>query len=372
MNETVDLGAAEQPHVICTVRGAIGHVLLNRPKALNALTLDMIRIIDPQLAAWARDPAIKAVVIQGAGDRAFCAGGDVRAVWDSGKALQRGEGDGAIARDFFREEYRLNRRIKRYPKPYIALLDGITMGGGVGLSVHGSHRVTTEKTLLAMPETGIGLFPDVGGGYFLSRLPGELGTYLALTGARLGAADAAYAGIATHHVPSAQLGALVDELAAASYGAHAHATVDTLLARHATFPGEAPLAAHTPSIDRSFNAETVEEILACLGDETQGFDDAWASATVKTLSQMSPTSLKVTLSQLRRGVSLEIEDVLVMEYRMTQAVMAGHDFYEGIRAQLVDKDRQPKWRPTTLAEVSESEVERHFQPVPSGDLTFTD
>ncbi|TWB44476.1 enoyl-CoA hydratase/isomerase family protein [Nitrospirillum pindoramense] len=367
MNETVD-----QPHVICTVRGAIGHVLLNRPKALNALTLDMIRVIDPQLAAWATDPAVKAVVIQGAGDRAFCAGGDVRAVWDSGKALQRGEGDGAVARDFFGEEYRLNRRIKRYPKPYVAVLDGITMGGGVGLSVHGSHRVTTEKTLLAMPETGIGLFPDVGGGYFLSRMPGELGTYLALTGARLGAADAAYTGIATHHVPSAQVETLVEELAAASYGDHPGGTVDAILARHAAFPGEAPLAAHTPSIDRSFNAGTVEEILACLCDETQGFDAAWASATVKTLSQMSPTSLKVTLAQLRRGVAMEIEDVLVMEYRMTQAVMAGHDFYEGIRAQLVDKDRQPKWRPATLNHVSESEVERHFQVPASGDLTFTE
>ncbi|MBB6250246.1 enoyl-CoA hydratase/isomerase family protein [Nitrospirillum iridis] len=371
MNEIVDAGA-DQPHVICAVRGAIGHILLNRPKALNALTLDMIRAIDPQLAAWARDPAVKAVVIQGAGDRAFCAGGDVRAVWDSGKALLRGEGDGAVARDFFREEYRLNRRIKRYPKPYVALLDGITMGGGVGLSVHGSHRVTTEKTMLAMPETGIGLFPDVGGGYFLSRLPGELGTYLALTGARLGAADAGYAGIGTHHIPSARLPAVIEELAAATYGADALATVDGVLARHAVFPGEAPLAAHLPSIDRSFAAETVEDILACLCDETQGFDDAWAAETVKTLSRMSPTSLKVTLRQLRRGVAMEIEDVLVMEYRMTQAVMAGHDFYEGIRAQLVDKDRQPKWLPATLAEVSESEVARHFEPVPQGDLDFAD
>ncbi|MDE1147917.1 MAG: enoyl-CoA hydratase/isomerase family protein [Azospirillaceae bacterium] len=362
----------ETAPVICGLRGGIGHILLNRPKALNALNLDMIRILDPQLAAWARDPAVKAVVIRGAGDRAFCAGGDVRAVWDSGKAWQAGEGDGAVARNFFAEEYRLNRRIKRFPKPYIALLDGITMGGGVGLSVHGSHRVTTEKTLLAMPETGIGLFPDVGGGYFLPRLAGELGTYLALTGARLGAADAAYTGIGTHHVPSDRLDALVVELADADYGRGAGATVDAILARHAAFPGEAPLATHRPSIDRSFAADTVEGIVACLGDEGMGFDDAWAKETLDTLARMSPTSLKVALSQLRRGVAMEVEDVLAMEYRMTQAVLAGHDFYEGIRAQLVDKDRQPKWRPATLADVSESEVERHFQPVPTGDLTFAD
>ncbi len=236
--------------VICTVRGAIGHILLNRPKALNALTLGMVEVIAPALAAWGTDPAIKAVVIGGAGGRAFCAGGDVRAVWDAGLERKRGEGTGALTAAFFGGEYRLNRQIKRFPKPYVALMDGITMGGGVGLSVHGSHRVVTEKTLLAMPETGIGLFPDVGGTWFLPRLPGRLGLYLGLTGARVQAADLIHTGIGTHHAPSASLDSIEAALAEGQ-------DVDAVLAAHFTPAVDPPLAGLCEAIDAEFAADDV-------------------------------------------------------------------------------------------------------------------
>jgi enoyl-CoA hydratase len=348
-------------------RGALGLATLNRPKALNALTLPMIRALDPQLAAWASDPEVAAVVIRGAGERAFCAGGDVKACWDDGRAMKRGEGDGRLTQEFFREEYRLNRRIHVFPKPYVALLDGITMGGGVGLSIHGSHRVATERTLFAMPETGIGLFPDVGGSWFLPRCPGQVGTYLALTGARLHAADALHAGIATHHVPSGDLDALVESLASADLSAGREA-VDAILARHASDAGPASLAEHRAAIDRCFYFDAIEEIFAAL--ENEGTD--WAKATLKVLSQMSPTSLKVALRQIRRGAALDFDDAMKMEYRLSQACMRGHDFYEGIRAVLVDKDRSPKWSPATVGEVSEDLVESHFAPLGPRELSFGD
>lgn len=348
------------------VAGPVGIVTLDRPKALNALNLPMIRAFDPVLAQWERDPAVRAVVIRGAGDRAFCAGGDVRAVWDAGKAMKAGQGDGALTRDFFREEYRLNRRIHRFSKPYVALLDGITMGGGVGLSVHGSHRVTTERTLFAMPETGIGLFPDVGGSWFLPRCPGRTGTYVALTGARLHAADVLYLGVGTHHVPSGRLDAVVGDLAAADWSGEAAGVVDAVLGRHAADAGEASLAAQREAIDRCFGFGTVEEILSAL--EREGTD--WADAALKVLSQMSPTSLKITLRQIGTGAGLDFDDAMRMEYRLSQACMRGHDFYEGIRALLVDKDRSPKWRPASLRDVGEADVEGHFAPLGSNELSF--
>ncbi|MBP7340400.1 enoyl-CoA hydratase/isomerase family protein [Niveispirillum sp.] len=345
--------------VICTVRGAIGHILLNRPKALNALTLGMVEVMAPALEAWGLDPAIKAVVIRGAGDRAFCAGGDVRAVWDAGWERRRGEGDGALTAAFFGGEYRLNRQIKRFPKPYVALMDGITMGGGVGLSVHGSHRVVTEKTLLAMPETGIGLFPDVGGTYFLPRVPGKMGLYLGLTGARVHAADLLYTGIGTHHVTSSSLDTIEAALAEGQ-------DVDAVLAAHAVPAGEAPLAALRTAIDAAFEADDVEGIVA--GLISQG--TPWADKVAETILSMSPTSLKVTFEQLRRGAELEFDDCMRLEFRMTQAVMDGNDFYEGIRAVLVDKDKSPKWNPAKLADVSAADVARYFAVPPGGDLVF--
>ncbi|ACI98752.1 enoyl-CoA hydratase/isomerase family protein [Rhodospirillum centenum] len=364
------MGTALTQDVLCETRGPLGLVTLNRPKALNALTLGMIRVLDPQLQAWARDPAVTAVLIRGAGDRAFCAGGDVRAVHDDGLAWKKGESDGALTRDFFREEYILNHRIKRFPKPFVALLDGITMGGGVGLSVHGSHRVVTEKTLFAMPETGIGLFPDVGGTYFLPRLPGRIGTYLALTGARLKAVDLLHTGIATHHVPGDRLDTLVDDLAAAlGRGGAAPEAVSAVLDRHASEPaGEALIEPFRHEIDHSFAFSSVEEIMAAL----EQYGTGWSQETARTMAGLSPTSLKVTLKQMRVGEGLDFDACMQLEYRMTQAFMAGHDFYEGIRAVLVDKDRTPRWQPATLAEVTEEMVNRHFAPVGTRELVFTD
>ncbi len=330
-------------------RGGLAIVTLNRPAALNALTLDMIRQLDRRLAEWAVDPSVGAVVIRGAGGRAFCAGGDVRALYD---------GDAAYCAEFYRDEYRLDRRVFRFPKPYVALIDGVVMGGGVGVSVHGSHRVASERTLFAMPETGIGLFPDVGGGYFLPRRPGRIGMYLALTGARLRAADCLYAGVATHYVPGDRLDALVDALA--------DGDVDAPLARFATDPGPPPLAEHRAAIDRCFAGGSVETIIETL--EAESGD--WARTTRATLAAKSPTSLRLTFRQLSAGATLDFEAVLVMEYRLSQFCMAGHDFFEGVRAVVIDKDNAPRWRPATLAEVTEAEIERAFRPLGDRDLHF--
>jgi enoyl-CoA hydratase len=346
-------------------RGGLGLVTLNRPKALNALTLPMIQRLAPALEAWAVDPYVRAIVVKGAGDRAFCAGGDVRAAWDAGMAHKAGQGDAALTAAFFREEYRLNRRIARLEKPYVAILDGIVMGGGVGLSVHGSHRVVTPKTILAMPETGIGLFPDVGASFVLSRMPGEIGTYLALTGARLGAADCRLVGAGTHFVADAS--GLVDALAIAVDGAgDPRASVDAALASLSGDPGPAPLDQYRAIIDRCFAHGRVEEIVAAL--ENDG--DAWASEQRAALGHLSPTSLKIALAEMRHARDLDLDGCLVMEYRLSQACMARHDFYEGIRAVLVDKDRKPKWSPASLDAVTDAMVAAHFAQPPGGDLTF--
>ncbi|MEX2009578.1 MAG: enoyl-CoA hydratase/isomerase family protein, partial [Dongiaceae bacterium] len=295
----------DAPPILFERRGRLAVVTLNRPAALNALTLDMIRRLDRKLADWAVDPSVGAVVIRGAGGRAFCAGGDVRALYD---------GDAEIRATFYRDEYRLDRRVFRFPKPYVALIDGVVMGGGVGVSVHGSHRVASERTLFAMPETGIGLFPDVGGGYFLPRRPGRIGMYLALTGARLRAADCLYAGIATHHVPGDRLDALVDALA--------DGDVDAALTRFASDPGPPPMAEHRAAIDRCFGGGSVEAIIETLGAESGD----WARTTRETLAAKSPMSLRLTFRQLSAGATLDFEAVLVMEYRLSQFCMAGHDF----------------------------------------------
>jgi enoyl-CoA hydratase len=355
-----DLGGSEE--IRFRRRGAIGEVEMTRPKALNALTLDMIHHFDPLLRDWAHEPSIHAVAIRGTGEKAFCAGGDVRAVWEAGKA---GEG---LTDTFFRAEYTLNRRIHAFPKPYVALIDGITMGGGVGLSVHGSHRIAGDRTMVAMPETAIGFFPDVGTTWVLPRLAGEMGMYMALTGARLKAADALYTGFATHYVPSERMAAFEAALAQATWRGEAGAVVNGLLAEFACDPGPAPLADRREQIDRCFGRDSVEEIRTAL----QAEDDDWAAETLKTLDQRSPTSLKLTFSALRRGAELEFDDCMRMEFRLSQACMAGHDFYEGIRAVLVDKDHAPNWRPATLAEVDADAVERCFAPLGERDLAFTD
>jgi enoyl-CoA hydratase len=350
--------------VLLERRGPLGLVTLNRPKALNALDLGMIRALHPALEAWAKDSQVKAVVIRGAGGRAFCAGGDVRAV-----ALSMGspapEGQEPLSSAFFREEYRLNHLIHHYPKPYVALVDGISMGGGLGLSVHGSHRVVTERLVLSMPETAIGLFPDVGGGWFLPRFPGEAGTYLGLTGVRCNAADAMWLGYGTQHVTHDRLDAVVDGLAAADWSAGDSREVATrVLSGFTSEPGPSPLSAHRESIDRCFAKDRVEDILAAL--EAEG--TPWAGETRATLARMSPTSLKVTLRQLRVCRERPYDETVTVEYRLSQHLTARPDFREGIRAVLVDKDNRPKWNPPTLAGVRASDMEACFAPLGERDL----
>jgi enoyl-CoA hydratase len=357
----------EAPEVLFERRGPIGIITLNRPKALNALTTGMCAAIDGSLRDWGRDASVRAIVTRGAGGRAYCAGGDVRAVAESGTRRKQGDDDG-LTRDFFRTEYRMNRRLQRFEKPLVALIDGVTMGGGIGLSMHGSHRVATERTLAAMPETGIGLFPDVGASYVLPRLPGAYGLYLALTGARLGAADLAHLGMATDVIDSARMDDLVDALVAADWNAgDARAVTDGVLRTFRVAPGAAPLAEQREVIDACFALDTVEAILAAL-DKTPG---TFASETAATIRAMSPTSCKITLEEMQRGRSLSFDDCMRMEYRLTQSVLTnGHDFYEGIRALLIDKDKQPKWKPATLAEVGD--VQRYFAAPADGELTFED
>lgn len=349
-------GAAPEPELLARREGALGRVVLNRPKALNALSLPMIRAFAAALSEWEDDPGVRAVAVEGAGGRAFCAGGDVRRICEL-----RGTGS-TLGADFFREEYRLNRRLRNFPKPVVAFLDGIAMGGGVGLSVHGSHRVATGRTLFAMPETAIGLFPDVGAGHFLPRLRGELGTYLALTGARLGPGGCLAAGIATHMLaPEASV-----EDAVASLAAMDGDGVDRALSPHlgAAPPPEDPDRGR--EIDRCFGADSVEGILESLARE----GGAWASGTREELLGKSPTSMKITLRQLRMGRGADFDEELVTEYRMSQACVAGHDFPEGVRAVLVDRDGSPRWSPGTLEEVGEELVAAHFAVPAGGDLTF--
>lgn len=344
-----------EPEVLFERRGSLGKITLNRPGALNALTLGMAEAMAAQLRDWAGDGDVAAVFVTGAGEKAFCAGGDIRALYDSGKT----PGD-SLTRDFYRVEYQLDRLIKRYPKPYIAAIDGVVMGGGVGVSVHGSHRVATERTLFAMPETGIGLFPDVGGSYFLPRLPGRTGLYLALTGARLRAADCHYAGIATHHVPAARL----EELEAAL--AESREAADTTIAGFHTPPGPAPLAEQRAEIDRLFAGESIKAIMEALAAE----GTEWAASVHATMATKAPLSQKATFRQLARGAKLAFEDCMVMEYRMSQAAMAAPDFYEGVRAAVLDKDGKPVWSPATLKDATEAMVDAWFARPPEGDLFF--
>ncbi|NXB29526.1 HIBCH protein, partial [Eulacestoma nigropectus] len=347
--------------VLLEKKGGAGIITLNRPKVLNALNLSMIQQIYPQIKMWEQDPETFLIIIKGTGGKAFCAGGDIRAITEAGKVGDK------LSQDFFRGEYGLNNAIGTCKKPYVALIDGITMGGGVGVSVHGHFRVATEKTVFAMPETAIGLFPDVGGGYFLPRLSGKIGYYLALTGCRLKGRDVLKAGIATHFVESEKLPALEKDLLALkspskekiadllnSY--HMKCTVDQ--------EKEFVLDEHMEKINSIFSAKSMEEIVKRLKEDGSPF----AMKQLETINKMSPTSLKLTLRQLREGASMSLQDVLRMEYRLSQACMKGHDFYEGVRAVLIDKDQSPKWKPAALEEVSDEFVDNCFKPLGSDDL----
>lgn len=334
-------------------KGRAGLITLNRPKALNALTLGMVDAMTRQLQAWRNDPAVEMVIVRGAGEKAFCAGGDIRALYDSGKA-----GTPYVI-DFYAREYRLNTIIKRYPKPYVALIDGIVMGGGVGVSVHGSVRVCAEGTMFAMPETGIGLFPDVGGTYFLPRCPGQTGMYLALTGARLDVTDARYAGIATHVVPRVQHASLLEALCDGTE------PLEKVLARHSVFAQDKPrLQGLQAAIDHHFSKPSVEAIMESLQSGTALFEEQ----TLKALKSKSPTSLKVAYRQVREGARLGFEDCMRLEFRLTNRFMRGRDFYEGVRAVIIDKDNAPRWDPPALEQVGPDVVESYFAPLEGGDL----
>lgn len=340
-------------------KGEWGVVTLNRPQVLNALTWGMVEAYRSQLIKWERDKSVRAVLVKGAGDKAFSAGADIRLLAEEAKK------DPAVACGFFREEYRNNAAIYHFTKPHVALIDGIVMGGGVGLSVHGDFRVAGDRTQFAMPETAIGLFPDVGGGHFLPRLHDGVGLYYALTGERAGAADCMAAGIATHYTPSDKMAALEEALYGLSFGGHPHADVEAVLDRFADDPGEAPINDVRGQIARLFlGHRRFEDLWATLKRN----DGVFGINTFETLQRMSPTSMKLTFEQMKRGHDLDFDHVMQMEYRIVRRVMEGHDFFEGVRARIIDKDRTPKWSPASVEEVSDAAIEAYFSPLDKEEL----
>jgi len=334
--------------VLIRIENGIGRITLNRPQALHALNTEMCRQMSEALTEWATDDRVKLLMIDHAeGTRGFCAGGDIRMV------AQSGRDDGKAGEDFFRIEYTLNTQIKRFPKPYVAFLDGVTMGGGVGISIHGSHRIATEHTLFAMPETGIGLFPDVGGSWFLPRLEGELGTWLALTGARLKGRDVLAAGIATHFIASEKLPEVKARMLAGQ-------APDAVLADYAEEPHPPTYAEHLDIINHCFSRPTITDICLAL----KMADDDWATTQADILKTRSPLSMAVSLAQLWRGARMaSFEDIMRMEYRIACHIIRTNDFSEGVRAVIEDKDHAPKWSPETPAGVSPDQIEAMFAPV---------
>jgi enoyl-CoA hydratase len=343
--------------VIVRALGSLRRLTLNRPQALNAITLDMVATMTARLRAWAEDAAVGAVLIDGAGDRGFCAGGDIRALYDGAKS-----GDSLPAR-FWANEYRLDVLIARYPKPVIAVMDGLVMGGGVGLSAHAVYCVVTERSAIAMPEVGIGYFPDVGVSFLLARAPWELGTYAALTGNRLNAQDALFCGLANCTVPASRLDEIPSLLADCRGAKSVWAALRTLQVS----PNPGKLLKARDWIERCFGRETVEEIVEALSS----CDAEGAPEALDAMGKASPTSLKITLRNLRMARSFtRVEESFQQDYRISLACIAGHDFIEGIRAQIVDKDRKPAWRPDQLADVTPDIVERHFKSVGELELNF--
>jgi enoyl-CoA hydratase len=343
---------SEAEEVLCRVEGKVGRITLNRPQAIHALNTNMIRLITAALLAWRDDPAVELVMFDHAGERGFCAGGDIRMLAESGA------GDGREAREFFFEEYRLNDLIFRYAKPRIAFMDGITMGGGVGLSRPCRFRVATERTTFAMPESGIGLFPDVGGGWYLSRMPDHLGLWLALTGARIKAADCELLQIATDYVESARL----PELKAAILAAPDR--TEALLTEFEGDAGRPTLAQHQDEIARLFAGQTLEAIMAAL--KAAGTD--WAAEQLKVLATKSPTTMKVSLRQLSLGARCAtFAENMAIEYRIGARIVQSHDFIEGVRAVIVEKDNAPQWNPATPEGVTQAQLESIFAPLPSDE-----
>ncbi|MFJ3940906.1 enoyl-CoA hydratase/isomerase family protein [Streptomyces parvus] len=341
--------------VLLETRGTCMHLTLNRPKALNALSHTMVRRLDEALARAEQDEAIESVLLSGAGDRGLCAGGDIRALHDDARA------SGRASLEFWRDEYRLNARIARFPKPYVALMDGIVMGGGVGVSAHAGIRVVTERSRVAMPETAIGFVPDVGGTRLLAAAPGELGTHLALTGRSVGAADAILCGLADHHVPARLLPALTEALGRQTGPG---ASVADIVQGFATDPSAGELAAQRDWIDDCYAADTVEDIIRKLRASAVPA----ARTVVDELLTKSPLALKVTLASVRRAARLAgLEAVLDQEFRVSSRAFEHPDFVEGVRARIIDKDNAPQWKPGSLAEVDDQEVARFFAPLGPGE-----
>jgi enoyl-CoA hydratase len=352
-------GVAE-PDLIARREGFAGIIRLNRPKALNAITLEMFRDIDKALDAFEADPDVSVIVLEGAGDRGLCAGGDIRALYESSQI------NGDLGKILWREEYILNARIRKFPKPYVAFMDGIVMGGGVGLSAHGSHRVVTERTKLAMPEVGLGFFPDVGGTWLLAHAPGEIGTYFGLTGQTMNGPDAIYAGFADAIVPSSRLEALRAALTKVRPGA-TQSEVKGLIGGFATDEKAGLVAAIQGTIDRWFAFERMEEIFAALKADGSEL----AQATLKTLGEKSPRGMVVTLKLLRLArTASSLEQCLVREYRAALEVFRSDDFREGVRAAVIDKDRNPKWSPPRLEDVTPEMIASYFAEIGKDELVF--
>ncbi|HEX4197491.1 MAG TPA: enoyl-CoA hydratase/isomerase family protein [Caulobacteraceae bacterium] len=344
--------------VLTRVENGVGRLTLNRPAALHALNTAMCEAMILALVGWRNDPAVEAVLIDHAGERGFCAGGDIRMLAESGA------GDGVAARRFFFTEYQLNALLFDYPKPVVTIMDGVTMGGGVGLAMPSRYRVATERTNFAMPETGIGLFPDVGGGWHLPRLPGETGLWLALTGARLRGADCLALGIATHFVESGRVGELKDVMTSAPSREGGGERIKEALAALSSDPGPAPIAAQRADIDRLFAGDSVEAIFAALAADPSD----WAQAQLDILKTKSPQTLKVAFRQLRQGARMRsFAEEMLVEYRIGARVVRRPDFIEGVRAVIVDKDNAPRWNPATLEEVTDAMLDEIFAPLPADE-----
>ena len=351
---------SEEGDLIARREGACGVIRLNRPKAINAVTLEMFRDIDKALDAFEADPAVAVILLEGAGERGLCAGGDIRALWESSKVK------GDLGKILWREEYILNARIKKFPKPYVAFMDGIVMGGGVGLSAHSSHRVVTERTKLAMPEVGLGFFPDVGGTWLLSHSPGEIGTYFGLTGQTMNGPDAIYARFADAVVPSAKLAALRDALTKVRPGTTSD-EIKALIAGFATGETTGPVAAMQTRIDAWFTHDRMEDIVGSL----QRDGSELALSTLKTLNEKSPRGMVVTLKLLRLArTASSLEECLVREYRAALEVFASDDFREGVRAAVIDKDRNPKWSPPRIEDVTPEMIAPYFAEIGADELVF--
>ena len=342
--------------IITKVTGKLGHITLNRPKALNALTTEMCVALTETLTAWEHDDAVGAVLIDGAGDRAFCAGGDVVMLHDSGKK------DGKDAEEFWRIEYALNELIHMYTKPYIALIDGIVMGGGVGLSVHGRHRIAGDNTLFAMPETGIGYFLDVGGTYFLPRLGTSVGNWLGLTGARAKTEDVCALGIANHYIPTDMHSAFTDAMGQAELDGSDAAAMAVIQ----TWTKPMPETGDIQGEIGAFNRESITEILETLDD----LGTEWATEQADNIRKKSPLAMAVTLEALRRGAGMNFREVMTMELDLSLNFLKTQDFYEGIRAQLIDKDRNPQWSHESLKKVTKAQIKRLFKESAKPRLEF--